>query len=83
MIKAWDADPEVVQRWVKYLENHAMGGVGMRVIKWERAKVGIGKERFEYVKGQIGLASATNAANKVKTLGEKIVQQELQQANDA
>lgn len=75
-IKAWDADPQVVERWVKYLENHAMGGVGMRVIKWERTKVGIGKDRLEHVKGQIRITSATNA-NKVKALGEKIVRQEL------
>lgn len=48
----------------------------MRVIKWERTKVGVGKDRLEHVKGQMRLASATNAG-KVKTLGEKIVEQEL------
>ena len=75
-IKAWDADPEVVERWVKYLENHAMGGVGMRTIKWERARVGVGKDRLEHVKGQMRLAPTTSS-DKVKALGEKIVQQEL------
>lgn len=35
-IKAWDADREVVQRWVAYLRTHAMPGVGMRVVTWER-----------------------------------------------
>ena len=76
VIKAWDADPEVIERWVRYLENHAMGGVGLRVIKWERAKVGVGKDRLEHVKAQMRLASATSS-DKVKALGEKIVQQEL------
>lgn len=75
-IKAWDADPEVVDRWAKYLENHAMGGVGMRVIKWERAKVGVGKDRLEHVKNQARLGSATGS-DRVRTLGEKIVEQEL------
>ncbi|KAF9650374.1 ribosomal protein S10 [Thelephora ganbajun] len=75
-IKAWDADPEVIERWVKYLENHAMGGVGMRVIKWERTRVGVGKDRLEHVRGQTRLASATSS-DKVKALSEKIVQQEL------
>ena len=76
VIKAWDADPEVVDRWVKYLESHTMGGVGMRVIKWERTQVGVGKHRLEHVKGQMRLGSATSS-DKVKALGEKIVQQEL------
>lgn len=76
-IKAWDADPEVIERWVKYLENHAMGGVGMRVIKWERARVGVGKHRLEHVKSQMRLATSAKSSDKVKTLGAKIVQQEL------
>lgn len=75
-IKAWDADPEVVDRWVKYLENHAMGGVGIRVIKWERKEVGVGRHRLEHVKGQMRL-TPTTSADQVKALGEKIVQQEL------
>lgn len=48
----------------------------MRVIKWERAEVGIGKLRLEHAKGQMRLASATSA-EKVKALGEKIVEREL------
>ncbi|KAJ3838507.1 hypothetical protein F5878DRAFT_641938 [Lentinula raphanica] len=50
MIKAWDADPEVIDRWVKYLEKHSMGGVGIRVTKWERLPIGIGKTRLARVK---------------------------------
>jgi len=48
----------------------------MRVIKWERATVGVGEVRLEHVKGQMRLASATSS-DKVKALGEKIVQEEL------
>ena len=48
----------------------------MRVVKWERAKVGVGKDRLEHVRSQMRLASATSS-DKVKMLGEKIVQEEL------
>ncbi|KAJ4479954.1 hypothetical protein J3R30DRAFT_3467017 [Lentinula aciculospora] len=50
MIKAWDADPEVIDRWVKYIEKHSMGGVGIRVTKWERLPLGIGKTRLARTK---------------------------------
>ena len=48
----------------------------MRVIKWERARVGVGKDRLEHVKSRMRLASATSS-DKVRALGERIVQQEL------
>ncbi|KAI6127080.1 ribosomal protein S10 domain-containing protein, partial [Pisolithus sp. B1] len=66
-IKAWDADPEIVNMWVKYLRKHMMPGVGMRVTKWERAPVGIGQQVFQC--GMEKLRLDTDAA--------KIVQQEL------
>ncbi|KAF5392328.1 hypothetical protein D9757_001366 [Collybiopsis confluens] len=50
MIKAWDADPKVIDRWVQYLEKHSMGGVGIRVTKWERLPLGIGKTRLAHLK---------------------------------
>jgi hypothetical protein len=36
MVKAWDTDPEVIRRWVAYLRRHELGGVGMRIIQWDR-----------------------------------------------
>ncbi|KAI6008722.1 ribosomal protein S10 domain-containing protein [Pisolithus orientalis] len=73
-IKAWDADPEIVNMWVKYLRKHMMPGVGMRVTKWERAPVGIGQQVFQ--RGMEKLRLDTDAA-KVRALADKIVQQEL------
>ncbi|KAI6012246.1 ribosomal protein S10 domain-containing protein [Pisolithus marmoratus] len=73
-IKAWDADPEIVNMWVKYLRKHMMPGVGMRVTKWERAPVGIGQQVFQ--RGMDKLRLDTDAA-KVQALADKIVQQEL------
>ncbi|KAI0919812.1 hypothetical protein AcV5_001780 [Taiwanofungus camphoratus] len=76
VIKAWDADQEVVDRWIKYLEEHAMAGVGIRVVRWHRAPVGIGQRTLESVMKQMRLGSATSS-DKVKALGEQIVQTEL------
>ncbi|OAX44049.1 ribosomal protein S10 [Rhizopogon vinicolor AM-OR11-026] len=73
-IKAWDADPEVVDRWVRYITRHAMPGVGLRVTQWKRAPLGIGQQMVDSAVGQTRLGSG---AVKVKALAEKIVQQEL------
>lgn len=71
-IKAWDADPEVVERWCKYLRRHAMGGVGMRVTRWERMPFGVGRNMLERVDGELN-----KPAHNIKALGEKIVNEEM------
>lgn len=78
-IKAWDADPEVVDRWCRYLRRHALGGVGMRVTKWERLPLGIGKTRLEEVNDRLEKKNGM-AGQKIKQLGEKIVVEELASA---
>ncbi|KAJ3905395.1 hypothetical protein F5879DRAFT_744318 [Lentinula edodes] len=77
MIKAWDADPEVIDRWVKYLEKHAMGGVGIRVTKWERLPIGIGKTRLARVKE----AFKAPIPNGVSSVDAKLL--EVQQEGDS
>ncbi|KAH9961380.1 ribosomal protein S10 domain-containing protein [Russula dissimulans] len=74
-IKAFDADAEVVDRWVRYLEAHAMPGVGMRVVRWHRLPIGIGRSHLQSVVGQMRLGRLTNK-QKVKELGDKIVEVE-------
>ncbi|KAN0134989.1 mitochondrial 37S ribosomal protein rsm10 [Lactarius tabidus] len=76
-IKAFDADAEVVDRWVRYLEAHALPGVGMRVVRWHRLPVGIGRSHLQSVVGRMRLGRPTNK-QKVKELGEKIVEVESQ-----
>ncbi|KAJ8507913.1 hypothetical protein ONZ45_g9759 [Pleurotus djamor] len=71
VIKAFDADPEVVERWTRYLRKHALGGVGLRVTKWERMPVGIGASRLAALDQPV-----ERDADKIKQLGEKIIQQE-------
>jgi small subunit ribosomal protein S10 len=34
-VKVWDCDRALLDGWLKYLENHGMGGVGMRITRWE------------------------------------------------
>lgn len=86
VIKAWDADDEVVERWVKYLEAHPLAGVGFRVVRWQRAPVGVGQLTMQAVKDRLVLdmqSKKTRSAEKVKELGEKIIEQELAAASGA
>lgn len=76
-IKAWDADPEVVDRWLMYLRKHALGGVGMRVTRWERLPVGHGATRLAHVKQQMRAPGPKTVEEAVKALGEKIIAEEL------
>jgi ribosomal protein S10 len=71
-IKAWDAHPQVVQRWITYLRTHAMPGVGMKVITWERAPLGIGASHLKKeARGQV-----LTPSKKIEALGKKIVVEE-------
>ncbi|KZT35975.1 ribosomal protein S10, partial [Sistotremastrum suecicum HHB10207 ss-3] len=36
LLKAWDTNPGVIDKWMRYLQRHSLAGVGMRVVKWER-----------------------------------------------
>ncbi|KAJ6602531.1 hypothetical protein DFH09DRAFT_1125055 [Mycena vulgaris] len=68
-IKAYDADPGVVDLWFRYLQRHAMGGVGMRCVKWERMPMGVGQKAQS--------EQWTTTKSKIKDLGVKIVQREM------
>jgi small subunit ribosomal protein S10 len=81
-IKAFDADAEVVDRWVRYLEMHALPGVGMRVVRWHRLPVGVGSSHLQSVVGRMRLGKPTDK-QMVKELGDKIVEAESKAANEA
>ncbi|KAF8808950.1 ribosomal protein S10 [Phlegmacium glaucopus] len=74
-IKAWDADPEVVQRWIAYLRKNAMPGVGMKITIWDRVPLGMGASDLD------GLDTMENlmveAPSNIKTLGHQIVAEEV------
>ncbi|KAF8152344.1 ribosomal protein S10 domain-containing protein [Crassisporium funariophilum] len=73
-IKAWDADPEVIQRWIAYLRKHAMPGVGMKVTTWERIPLGIGASHI--VRLDHTQVSTVDASKTIKALGQKIIAEE-------
>lgn len=82
-IKAWDANPELIGIWVKYLETYHVGGVGLRSIRWERAPVGFGKSRLDGLTQQLESIKRTTNRGQVAALGEEIVQTETRAANIA
>jgi small subunit ribosomal protein S10 len=72
-IKAWDADPEVVEKWIKYVRLHAMGGVGIKVTRWEHMPVGVGQTMSQ----DTGLeAERQSPEEEILALGEKIMREE-------
>jgi small subunit ribosomal protein S10 len=75
-IKAWDADPEVIDRWLKYLQTHMIAGVGMRTTRWERVPLGYGELALKNVVDQMRPESVSDAA-RVRALGDEIIQQEV------
>ncbi|KAJ7641370.1 ribosomal protein S10 domain-containing protein [Roridomyces roridus] len=74
-LKAWDADPAVIDLWFKYLRRHAMGGVGMRCVKWERVPFGIGRKMESEAKEKLDVTRPTKS--RIKALGDQIVRQEM------
>ncbi len=59
-----------------------MAGVGLRVVRWQRVPVGIGKKTLESVLGSLrldraGAGAEITSGQKVKALGEKIVEEEI------
>ncbi|KAF9975641.1 mitochondrial 37S ribosomal protein rsm10 [Modicella reniformis] len=45
-----DTHPDVVRRWVQFLSQNSMAGVGMKVTIWEHEELGVGQKRFDKVK---------------------------------
>ncbi|CEL52992.1 37S ribosomal protein S10, mitochondrial OS=Cryptococcus neoformans var, neoformans serotype D (strain JEC21 / ATCC MYA-565) GN=RSM10 PE=3 SV=1 [Rhizoctonia solani AG-1 IB] len=88
-VKVWDTEPEVLNVWLRYLEEHMMPGVGMRVVRWERCEIGVGEARLREVGGalrdrvEIGGEKVLSVAEQVKVVGEKIVREESEAAKKA
>ena len=74
-IKAWDADAEVVQRWIAYLRTHALAGVGMKVTTWDRVPLGIGNAKILY-SDEDNANPGLTAPKKIKQLGAQITREE-------
>ena len=76
VIKAWDADAEVVATWVAYLRTHALAGVGMKVITWDRVPLGIGSS--PHIKAfDTGVRNTSRMVPQhIQTLSKKIIADE-------
>jgi small subunit ribosomal protein S10 len=46
-IDVFNADEEVVERWIYYLKEHAPPGIRLIVDKWETREIGYGKEMLD------------------------------------
>jgi small subunit ribosomal protein S10 len=75
-IKAWDADAEVVQRWVAYLRTHVLAGVGMKVTTWDRIPLGLGEATMVVGDGVDTLNPMLVAPKAIKELGDMIIKEE-------
>jgi len=73
-IKAWDADPVVVDRWLQYLRKHALPGVGMRVARWHRLPLAFGDTRLESLMPSTAPRAGPSAT--IKKAAAKIVAKE-------
>lgn len=47
LIKVWDTDAEVLDKWLRYLRKYAVGGVGIKVQVFEFAEFGVGSKDLE------------------------------------
>ncbi|CAE6419954.1 unnamed protein product [Rhizoctonia solani] len=77
-VKVWDAEDEVVNIWLRYLEEHMVPGVGMRVVRWERCAVGVGEARWKEVGERV-----VGVGEQVRQIGERIVREEADAARKA
>lgn len=86
-IKAWDATPEIIDLWAGLLRRHAMPGVGMRVVRWRREEIGGGAKGVREIEEKAGkmfnAKKQVGDAEKVKRVGEQIMQKELEAAKQA
>ncbi|KAF9586346.1 mitochondrial 37S ribosomal protein rsm10 [Lunasporangiospora selenospora] len=78
-----DTHPEVVRRWVQFLNQNSLAGVGMRVTLWENAELGVGQKQLESVKKgesrnrsvaeMMKSTSDSEPSEEVKEVAEKIL----------
>ena len=76
-IKAWDADPDVVERWILYLRKNAMPGVGMKVTTWERLPLGFGSVDVYDLDKDTDANLLVDAPSSIQALGQQIIVEEM------
>ncbi|VDB91714.1 unnamed protein product [Peniophora sp. CBMAI 1063] len=80
-ITAYDTDPEVLDRWLMYLKKHSMAGVGMRISRWHRVPVGIGRHQLEAVAGRMKFGKVP-PRDQILQLGQQVIAEETKAATE-
>lgn len=80
VIKAWDADQEVVDRWITYLQLHPVAGVGLRITRWHRVPFGFGRDHE--ITESMKLENVT-VKQQVEDVAKQIIAQEMAAAESA
>ncbi|EJD00412.1 ribosomal protein S10 [Fomitiporia mediterranea MF3/22] len=80
MLQAWDATDNVVEHWLRYIQTYPQPGVGLRIVRWHRAPLGIGKKHTERTsQAQLKSQELENITNRqrVEEVAKNIVKQEM------
>ncbi|KAG0002475.1 mitochondrial 37S ribosomal protein rsm10 [Entomortierella chlamydospora] len=65
-----DSHPDVVRRWVQFLNQNSIAGVGMKITIWENEELGVGQKRLDKVKK--GESRNRSVAELMKGAGSEI-----------
>ncbi|KAF9159450.1 mitochondrial 37S ribosomal protein rsm10 [Actinomortierella ambigua] len=49
LLHVTDTHPDVVRRWVQFLNQHSLSGVGIKASIWEHEDLGVGQRRYSKV----------------------------------
>lgn len=84
-MKAWDANPAVIDKWMIYLQRHSLAGVGMRIVKWERMGLGGGEGTLDEAleKGRREGKTSLTPRERMMALSAKIITEESKSAGVA
>ena len=83
VMKRWDATEGVVERWLRYIQTYPQPGIGMRVVRWQRAPVGIGRKAVEKTsKARMRSIELENVTDRqrMEEVVKGIVKQEMEAA---
>lgn len=96
VIKVWDADVEVVEKWLHFLRIHGMAGVGMRAEVFRSVPLSFGAQMLAASTAQLRsvpdgdegqttdatLRASEMDAGKISHLAEGIIREEMAQQTD-
>lgn len=75
LIQIQDANTEIVEIWLAFLQKHAYHGIGMKANVWQYEKLGVGKTmdaELEHLKQSLESSSAHPGRRKTVETSEKI-----------